>query len=152
MELSTNSNISMNMLANRDSFEQAKANSIVFNLKDRLNEMEQKLAKATRTIEKGEEKLWESEKEIAIWKEESLYWQERAGQREHELSKTRDVLLDKSREISEWGDYKDEFQELKIRVVDLENENSKLRDVIDNERSKARDLTNLAHDTNLVRE
>ena len=62
------------------------------------------------------------------------------------------MLLDKSREISEWGDYKDEFQELKIRVVDLENENSKLRDVIDNERSKARDLTNLAHDTNLVRE
>ena len=62
------------------------------------------------------------------------------------------MLLDKSREISEWGDYKDEFQELKIRVVDLENENSKLRDVIDHERSKARDLTNLAHDTNLVRE
>lgn len=128
------SNISSSsLLQPRDSYVEAKANSIVMNLKEKLNEMESKLAKATRKIEKREEKLWESEKEIALWKEESNYWQDRAGAREDELSRTRDVLFEKSKDLSEIADYKTEFMLLSSKVNNLEEENAALRIALDQE-------------------
>ena len=70
---------------------------------------------------------------------------------QHELDDNY-VLLDKSREISEWGDYKGEYMELKNRVVQLEDENTSLREALELERSKTKDLTSIAQDANLLRE
>ena len=50
------------------------------------------------------------------------------------------------------SNYKDEFSELKVRVLELEEENSCVREALDVERSKNREITGIAHDTNILRE